>query len=71
MLKILESMPTGLRKRLRVGENKMACEELKCTMENIKIHNAEAEGFDRGYESAIRDIKKWRNKVYLKIKEML
>ena len=72
-LKELEGMPTGLTRKMKIGETEYAIQQLTpsnpgLTMKDIQEHNIEARGFDTGYAEAVQDYKKWRNKLYLKIK---
>lgn len=76
-IKILEEMPTGYSFKLRIGENEYALKQIKkipenryATMEDIKQHNIEVNGWDEGYKAAIEKIKKWRNEQYLKLKKL-
>lgn len=75
VLNILEGMPTSTKHKLKIGENDYALEQLrktqpKLTMQDIRDHNIEMDGFADGYKDAVSDYKKWRNEVYLKLKEM-
>lgn len=72
-LKELEDMPTGVRHTLKIGENERGLAFVKienpgATMEDLKMYNAESEGYSRGFESAVKNYIKWRNELYLKIK---
>jgi hypothetical protein len=74
-LKDLEDMPTGTRSRIKIGENEnglkfVRVENPKATMEDLKLFNAESEGFDEGYKEAVKEYIKWRNELYLKIKKL-
>ena len=74
-LKILEDMPLGTSSKLRIGENEYAQEMLKkdnpdISMDDIKKHNIECDGWDEGYKEAIKNMKEWRNEQYLKIKQL-
>lgn len=76
ILEMLEEIPLGLSRKLKVGENDYALSQLqkndnpKWTMKDIKEHNIEARGWDEGFAAAMEEIKKWRNEKYLEIKNL-
>lgn len=66
-------MPTGVNCKLKIGENDYALKAMrktypKITMDDIKLHNVEANGYDEGYAEAVKKYKEWRNKIYLELK---
>ena len=67
IIDLLKTMPTGITSKLRVGVNEYACKKLECTIEDIKLHNAEAKGFEEGYKLAVEKFKKWREEITAKI----
>jgi hypothetical protein len=74
-LELLENMPVSIKHKLKIGENKYALKQLResnlgLTMQDIKNHNIEMEGFAKGYEDAVNDYKKWRNQIYLTLKNL-
>lgn len=76
-IKILEEMPLGLARKIKIGENDYALKMVKkmpgnehATMESLHEHNIEMKGWDAGYEEAINRIKDWRNEQYLKLKNL-
>ncbi|HBI17163.1 MAG TPA: hypothetical protein DDY52_03370 [Candidatus Moranbacteria bacterium] len=75
ILEELENMPTGFNHRIKIGENQRGLNFVKktnpkATMEDLKIYNAESEGYDLGYEAAVINYIEWRNEVYLKLKRL-
>ena len=66
-LELLKTMPTGLSAKLRIGENDYACKQLKCTLQDIKIHNAECDGYAEGYKEAVEKFEKWRAEITNKL----
>lgn len=74
-IKILEEMPTGVTRKLKIGETEYALTQFQksqpeLTMEDIKAHNIEAKGWDSGYETAVEKYREWRNKIYLQLKNL-
>lgn len=74
LLKILEEMPTGTSRKLKIGENDYALEAIKksqpeITMQDIRDHNHEARGYDEGFKDAVEKYKEWRNEQYLILKD--
>lgn len=74
-IKILEDMPMGLSRKMKIAETDYALKQFKksqpkLTMEDIKEHNIEAKGWDDGYEGAVTQYREWRNKIYLQLKNL-
>lgn len=69
--KVLEDLPTGKTSKLKIGENDYALKALAqdnpgITLEDIKLHNAMASGYDQGFSDAIDKIKEWKESVLKK-----
>jgi len=65
LIAALKTMPTCLLGRVRVTETIAMCEELGCTMSDIKLHNAAAEACEEGYKKAVDKFIKWRDQLLL------
>lgn len=75
IISILEEMPLHYSTRIKFGENEYALKMIRkttknATMRDIQDYNIESDGWTKGYEKAINDIKEWRNKKYLELKNM-
>lgn len=76
ILKTLEDMPRGLSSRLKIWEHEDAVKALEpshpwITLEDIKIHNAQAEWYAEWYKAAVDKYIEWRNNIYLELKNLL
>lgn len=77
LLELLEEVPCGTRNiHIKFAETDFALKQLQKTspsysMADLREHNAEAKGYDKGFAAAMKMVEEWRNKRYLELKNRI